>query len=155
MGTSSRVGGGGGGGGSEWTFYWDPKRVPRRPKNWYASRRFSRACGGSLRPDLLRPPSEHSESPWGRLPPSPALGLRAQKEGGAFLIHLYPIYLVPVTIRRYWIICAGVHSSNLPDCAFQSSEKYRWFSASLRIYHVRGAPTRSRKNAYRNKPTSG
>ena len=64
----------GGGWGEEWTFYWDPKRAPRRPKDWYASRRFPRACGGFLRPGLLRPPSEHSESPWGRPPPLPARG---------------------------------------------------------------------------------
>ena len=36
---------------------------------------------GSRGPDLLRPPSKHSESPWGRPPPSPALGLWTQKRG--------------------------------------------------------------------------
>ena len=68
---SSEGRGGGWGGGCEQTFYWDPKWVPHRPKNWYASWQFPRACGGFLRPDLLRPPSEHrapGDSPHPRWP---------------------------------------------------------------------------------------
>ena len=69
----------GGGGGGEHITLLGPKRDPRRQTILRTSRQLPRACGGFLRPDLLRPPSEHSESPPGTAPPSPARGSDAKR----------------------------------------------------------------------------
>ena len=99
--TSSR----GGGGGGEWTFFWGRQIIM-----------YVRLCGFLwlfLRPEPLRPPSEHSESPCGRPHPRRPWGSERKKRE-AHPIHR-SIYLVPTILRRYRIICAGVHNSNLPE----------------------------------------